>query len=266
MASNLEKHKNDLEVLVKLGSKMDLDLTYRHLAEKKDLKEKHKKIYKELKGSFEKEYQRFYTEAHAVIRQIIPDRIDEFEKLYKGEPRRKTIDSVTFNIQDWLNGVRSGTNSYTGEKTFNDSAIVSMRFSTQLAILKSLESRFESSLYDIKQLVQADLFDSELATASELVKKGFLRGAGAISGVVLEKHLAKVADNHSIKTRKKNPSISDLNDLLKNDGVMDMPVWRQIQRLGDIRNLCDHNKEREPTKDEVKELVEGVEKITKTLF
>ena len=266
MTSNLDKYKSDLDALVKLGTKMDLDLTLRHLAEKKELSEKDARLTKELKGTFEKEYQGFYTEAHAVIRQIIPARLDEFEKLYKGEPRRKSIDSVTFNIQDWLNGVRSGTNSYTGEKTFNDFAIVSMRFSTQLAILKAVEARFESSLFDIKQLVQADLFDSELAAASELVKKGFLRGAGAISGVILEKHLAQVADNHSSKTRKKNPSISDFNDLLKNDGVLDVPTWRQIQRLGDIRNLCDHNKEREPTKDEVDELVAGVEKITKTLF
>ncbi len=141
-----------------------------------------------------------------------------------------------------------------------------MRFSTQLAILKAVEARFESSLFDIKQLVQADLFDSELAAATELAKKGFLRGAGAIAGVVLEKHLAQVVDNHASKTRKKNPSISDFNDLLKNVGVLDVPTWRQIQRLGDIRNLCDHNKEREPTIDEVNELVAGVDKITKTLF
>jgi len=114
--------------------------------------------------------------------------------------------------------------------------------------------------------VQADLFDSELAASQELLKKGFLRGAGAICGVVLEKHLAQVAENHNVTTRKKNPTISDLNDLLKQSDVLDTPEWRQIQRLGDIRNLCDHNKDREPTKDEVQELISGVEKFTKTLF
>lgn len=266
MSSNLEKYKSDLGALIKLGSKMQLDLTYRHLNENNELDEKKSKLAKELNGTFEKEYQRFYTEAHAVIRQLIPDRLDEFEKLYKGEPRRKDVNQITFNIQDWLNGIRAGTDSYTGAKLFNDFAAVSMRFSTQIAILKAVESRFESSLYDIKQIVQADLFDSELGSAEELIKKGFLRGAGAIAGVVLEKHLAQVAENHSSKTRKKNPSISDYNDLLKNDSVIDVPVWRQIQRLGDIRNLCDHNKDRDPTKDEVMELVSGVDKITKTLF
>ncbi len=91
MASNLDKYKSDLDSLIKLGIKMELDLTWRHLEEKEDLKEKDAKIAKELKGTFEKEYQRFYTESHAVIRQLIPDRIDEFEKLYKGEPRRNQL-------------------------------------------------------------------------------------------------------------------------------------------------------------------------------
>ena len=84
--------------------------------------------------------------------------------------------------------------------------------------------------------------------------------------MVLEKHLGQVVENHSIKSRKKNPTISDFNELLKEGGVLDVPSWRQVQRLGDIRNLCDHSREREPTMDEVDELITGVEKYTKTLF
>ena len=84
--------------------------------------------------------------------------------------------------------------------------------------------------------------------------------------MVIEKHLAQVASNHNVSTRKQHPTISDFNDMLKGAGVLDVPTWRQIQRLGDIRNLCDHNKEREPTKDEVIELIDGVDKLCKTLF
>jgi hypothetical protein len=105
-----------------------------------------------------------------------------------------------------------------------------------------------------------------LDAARELTKHGFLRGAGAIAGVVLEKHLLQVAQNHSLSIRKQHPTISDLNDALKNGSVLDVPQWRGIQRLGDLRNLCDHNKHREPTEIELAELIDGVEKITKTLF
>ena len=68
----------------------------------------------------------------------------------------------------------------------------------QLNILKAVQARFESSLFDIKQLVQADLFDDELAAAKMLNKNKFVRAAGAIAGVVLEKHLDQVLKNHNL--------------------------------------------------------------------
>lgn len=263
--SNIDSFKSDFDALLKRGSRMDVDLLLRHKSDVGKLDNKQKKIAKGLEGAFEKEYQRWYTESSAVIRQLIPDRLNEFEELYRGNGKRKGIESHTYQIQDWLNGVRSGT-KYDGEKYYDDFAIVSMRFRTQLGILRSAEARFETTLLDIRQLVQADLFDSELDAARELLKNGFGRGAGAISGVILERHLAQVVANHRITTRKKHPAISDLNDLLKGGGVLDVPNWRFIQRLGDIRNLCDHNKERDPTDEEVAELIDGVEKISKTLF
>jgi hypothetical protein len=219
-----------------------------------------------LKGVFEKNYQLWYTEALALIKQLMPDRFLEFSQLYQGDGKRKKIDGTTYHIQDWLNGMRAAAELSYGKKHFNDLVTVSMRFNTQLQIVKSVRARFESSLFDIAQLVRADLFDSELDAARELAKNGFIRGAGAIAGVVLEKHLAQVCTNHNVPTRKQHPTISDLNDVLKTANVLDVPTWRQIQRLGDIRNLCDHSKQREPTKEEVVELIDGVDKVAKTLF
>ena len=60
-------------------------------------------------------------------------------------------------------------------------------------------------------------------------------------------------------------SIADFNDAFK-DNVYDTVEWRRIQRLGDIRNLCDHNKDREPTKEELDELIGGTERAIKTIF
>lgn len=163
-------------------------------------------------------------------------------------------------------GIRVQPDEYSLKKQFNDLAAVANRFSMQLAILRAVQDRFESTLFDIRQLVQADVFDSELDAARELAKNGFLRGAGAVAGVVLEKHLAQVAANHTVVMRKQHPTISDLNDALKNAQVIDVPVWRSIQRLGDLRNLADHNKHREPTTEEINELIDSVDKIAKTLF
>ena len=121
--------------------------------------------------------------------------------------------------------------------------------------MESLRSRFDSSLFEIKQLLQADLFDSELDAARELLNNGFLRASGAICGVILEKHLGLVCTNHSLSLRKKNPAINDYNQLLKDENVIEVPTWRLLQRLADIRYLCDHNKEQEPKKDETEDLI-----------
>jgi hypothetical protein len=259
MTTNLDRFKRDLSKLISLGREMSFDLTFRKVDEAEELKEEIREKGEKLKGTFEKKYQLWYTEASALIKQLMPDRFLEFSQLYHGDGKRKNITGTTYNIQDWLNGLRI-------RGGLDDLELVSMQFNTQLKILESVQTRFESSLFDVAQVVRADLFDSELDAARELAINGFLRGAGAIAGVILEKHLAYVSSNHNVSIRKQHPTINDLNESLKAAGVLDVLTWRQIQRLGDIRNLCDHNKHREPTKDEVIELIDGVEKISKTLL
>lgn len=265
MLSNLEKYKKDLERLVKKGDLLLIAMQNDCFPEQfsEAFGDKAKEYIKSL-PKFNDDYQAWYSEAKVVIKQLLPDRLSDFERHYEKPKPRKDITYDNYCIEDYLQGLNI-TRGWEKVKVVGPDAAIP-QFKQQLAILKSVSSRFESFLFDIRQLVQADLFDSELEAARELIKHGFLRGAGAIAGVVLEEHLAQVADNHNIKTRKKHPTISDFNDLLKNGGVIDVPSWRQIQRLGDIRNLCDHNKDRDPTKEEAQELVDGVEKFTKTLF
>ncbi len=222
------------------------------------------KKFKTAVPKFGDDYQSWYSEAKAVVKQLLPDRLADFQRHYEKPKPRKDITFENYRIEDYLQRLQV-TRGWEKQVVAGPYAAIP-HFQQQLAILKSASARFKSSLFDIKQIVQADLFDSELEAANDLIKKGFLRGAGAIAGVVLEKHLAQVAENHSISTRKKHPTISDFNELLKKEGVVDVPSWRQIQRLGDIRNLCDHNKDRDPSSDEVAELVRGVEKFTKSLF
>jgi len=263
MPSNLDRYKTDLAKLIALGSQMSADLMLRELNPKD---KEGIELAKKLSGTFEKDYQRWFSESIALIRQIMPDRLAEFVSLYKGEGRRKNIDVTTFTIQDWLLGVRAAVSRYTGEKPFEDRAVITMAFNTQLDILKSIQQRFETSLFEIRQLVQADLLDDELDGARELLKAGFLRAAGVVGGVSLEKHLLQVCADHDVKLRKRNSTIADMNDELKAGGVVDIPGWRFIQRLGDLRNLCGHQRDREPSPEEVSELLEGVAKITKTLY
>lgn len=265
MPENLEKYKKDLKKLIDKGELLHIAMQYECFPEEvtKKLGENAEQIIKDL-PSFNSEYQSWYSEAKALIKQLLPDRLNDFTRHYEKPKPRKDISYENYRLEDYLQGL-SVTRGWEKEKIVGpDAGIPHLR--QQQAILKAVSERFESSLFDIKQLVQADLFDTELSAAQELLKNGFVRASGAVSGVVLEKHLAQVCENHNITTRKKHPAINDFNEILKKGDVLDTPSWRQIQRLGDIRNLCDHNKEREPTKEEAQELISGVEKFTKTLF
>lgn len=265
---NLEKYKKDLENLIKNGISLLESMHYDCFPEdfekyfKPELKKKYNDYVKKLKP-FSIDYQTWYSESLVLLRQLLPDRINDFTKLYEKPKTRKQIDYGNYVIEDYLQG--EVIKNRHGDTTIGDKAALE-KFKQQIAIIKSVKKRFESTLFDIKQLTQADIFDSELDAARELNKKGFIRGAGAIAGVVLEKHLAQVCENHKIVIRKKNPSISDFNDKLKTGDVIEIKDWRKIQHLGDIRNLCDHNKEKAPKKEDAEDVIDGVERLIKTLY
>ena len=264
---NIQKYRSDLDDLVFQGSQLLVAMRLDCYPESTDsqireaLGEKSDKYIEKL-PNFTRDYQSWYSEAKALIRQLLPDRLEDLDRHYHKPKPRKEITFESYRIEDYLQGLKVTRWS---DNIVNKSAAIP-HFEQQLAILKSVEKRFESSLFDIKQIVQADLFDTEIDAAGELRKKGFLRAAGAIAGVVLEKHLGQVCDNHKIKFRKKKLTISDLNDALKKEGVIETPQWRSIQYLGDLRNLCDHNSDEEPSESQVEDLLEGTARLTKTLF
>jgi len=198
-----------------------------------------------------------------VISQLLPERLADFVRPYEKPKNRRVVEHGSYVIEDYLQNL--ATRNAIGETIVGPASAIP-QFYQQLNILRSVERRFESSLFDIRQMVQADIFDSELDAARELLKNKFERAAGAVAGVVLEKHLLGVCQAHKIQVKKKNPGINDLIGLLKEKEVVDIPRWRFVQHLADLRNLCDHNKDREPTRDEVHDLIEGTEKITKTLY
>ena len=81
MITNLDRYKDDLKELVKLGETMQLDLSLRAMEEEGKLDDLTKEIKDKISGSFEKRYQRWYTESCSIIRQLIKQRLEEFESL-----------------------------------------------------------------------------------------------------------------------------------------------------------------------------------------
>jgi len=259
---NVERYKADIEKLAATGSAILLSLVmetqpelYKHVK----LSDAERKALPDVRTK----YQAWYSEALVLITQLLPLRVDDFVGYYKPLRPRKEITYASYTMSDYLQGL-SITRGYQKEKIVGpDAAVPALK--QQVEIVQALQSRFESSLFDIRAMVQADFFDNELDAGQELNKKGFHRAAGALAGVVLEEHLATTCDQHKIKYSKA-PSIGELNDLLKKADVIDVPTWRFIQRLGDLRNLCDHKRTNEPTRENIDELADGVRKTIKTVF
>jgi len=212
---------------------------------------------------FGTEYQIWYTKALSIVEILAKDRLEEFINYYRIDPKRKDVTVHNYVIQDFI--MFRSSKDYFGEPQWDINNATAVKVYNQLQILRSLESRIDSVFSDVQGSLLAEIQDKELATAQELLKTN-VRAAGSLAGVILENHLQKVTQNHRIPIRKKDPTISDMNDHLKNNNIYDIPIWRKIQYLADIRNLCSHKKDSEPTEEQVKELISGVNEVIRKIF
>ena len=132
-----------------------------------------------------------------VILQRLPDRLDDFVLQYKNE-KRKSMDALTYTISDYLIGIKTTR----GYETVVDGKSAYPKFETQLSILKSAETRFKNVIFDISEVLQADIFDSEIEAAKELNKKGFImaQSKAVIAVLATAVALASTVDNAELNT------------------------------------------------------------------
>jgi len=148
---------------------------------------------------FKSEYQEWYSKAQAVIKQVLPDRLKDFISYYEYPRPRREIDSGNYMIRDYLQGLRVTFGG--GARVVADGSAAIPEFEQQLNLVKAAKASLSSTLMDLKAVLQADLFDTEIETAAALAQAGYLRATGAICGVVLEKHLLHVCDLHSVPVK-----------------------------------------------------------------
>lgn len=195
-------------------------------------------------------YQHWYSAAKTIIDKNQASRTAEFENIYLPNKTKDAVSIKHLIVQRYI----------TKGEQFKLMDLIDAQFD----ILAAVPSHLKFSIYDIELTAYAVLMDDEIIAANHLLKNGFTRPAGALAGVVLERHLKNLLRKHTppIKYKEKD-TLASLNDLCK-ETIYDLVAWRKVQHLADIRNLCDHDKERKPTKDEVAELVNCVSAMLKT--
>ncbi len=262
MSTITKAAKERLVSLIQQGWILYNSLVYEELPE-----EKKKAFLKEVGISAEQlvnfnlKYQIWYSEALLSVKMYISDRVNDFVQLYKNE-KRKNIDVSTYTVYDALMGISVSR----GQIPVFGREAAQAKMVQQISILSSALKLVDSVIYTMNFSIRADLFDSEFDAAGELLRAGFLRASGAMCGVLLEKHLSQVCLQHDVPLKKRSPTINDYNEELKNASIIDLPTWRYIQLLGDLRNLCCHDKSVEPTKEQANDLLTGAIKISKTVY
>ena len=186
MALNVDRYQRELDDLIGKGQHLHWAMVYAESPEefkralKQEPSDEAERIFQTL-PSFTTEYQHWYSEAKALVRQLLPDRsLADFTRHYEKPKSRKEITVENYTIEDYFQGF---------SVTFGQSTIVKPeeaipRFLQQLSIVASIKRRFQSSLFDVRQLAQADLFDSELDAAKELATNKFNRAAGTVAGAI----------------------------------------------------------------------------------
>ncbi|WP_224972118.1 HEPN domain-containing protein [Acinetobacter oleivorans] len=117
-------------------------------------------------------------------------------------------------------------------------------------------------LITFKQIVQAEVFDSELEQAKSLLESGYKNAAAVIAGVVLETAIKELCLNNSIDLEKKK--LNRLNDDLAKAGVYNTLQQKQILALADIRNNAAHGDYDEFTREDVERMISDIERFLLT--
>jgi hypothetical protein len=126
------------------------------------------------------------------------------------------------------------------------------------AVFHAIKEDFEGGyLNSIKHLIQAEVFESELEQAQELLDNGYKLSAAVIAGVVLETALRDLCDQEGMAHGKLDKMNADLAKLGKYNKLQQ----KRITALADIRNNAAHGKPENFTDEDVQLMVRDVEAL-----
>ncbi|EXB27660.1 HEPN domain protein [Acinetobacter baumannii 1437282] len=114
-------------------------------------------------------------------------------------------------------------------------------------------------LITFKQIVQSEVFDSELEQAKSLLDSGYKNAAAVIAGTVLETAIKELCLNNGIALDRKK--LTHLNDDLAKASVYNKLQQKQITALADIRNNAAHGDYDQFTREDVERMIDDIERF-----
>lgn len=195
-------------------------------------------------------YHEWYSASVALVEGNMPSRSSEMVALHEGlrGAKQSPMPMMQLLQLQWM--------------TFDQQLMMASRITHMKSLVSSIPAYMKARLHDVELAVAQAYVHDELSEAEVLLKARFIRAAGAIVGVLLERHLKLLCDrHHPCISYTKSAAISQLNDLLRDRGVYDVAQWRRVQWMGDVRNSCDHARTTEPPEKDVEDLIREVGKF-----
>lgn len=135
-----------------------------------------------------------------------------------------------------------------------------------LGVFKAAKDDYENGyLFDVRQLIEAEVFDDFLEQAVHLFSAGYHQPAAVIAGSVLEDGLRKLCQKNGI-TLPDRPKLDQMNADLAKAGVYNKLVQKRITTFADLRNKAAHGQWDQFTKEDVREMIDGVRRFMEGHF
>ena len=174
-------------------------------------------------------YQRVYSAGHELIKEYIPDRMNEYSGSYN-EKHKQVLECLRLSLFE-LTLSKDGKNETI--KIF----INELR--TQQSLVASVLDVAEIRELGLRKVISAYIARTEIEQAEILLESGFDRAAGSIAGVALELYLKTLCDVNGILLPPR-ATIEPLAQALYQAKKFDITNLKHIQYLASIRNKCSH--------------------------
>jgi hypothetical protein len=126
------------------------------------------------------------------------------------------------------------------------------------AVFSAAKEDFEGGyLSSLRTHVQAEVFDSELDQASELLRSGHKTPAAVVAGIVLETTLRELCDRNGLPHGK----LDRMNAELAKKGVYTLLVQKRITTLAQIRNDAAHGNPDQFSDADVKSMIGDIQRF-----
>jgi hypothetical protein len=126
------------------------------------------------------------------------------------------------------------------------------------AILLAAQEDYNGGyLNNLRNLVQAEVFDDELEQATELLNNGYKTPAAVVAGIVLEVKLKELCTKNEIPLGK----LGKMNEDLYKAGVYSLLLQKRVTALAQIRNDAAHGNANSFQDSDVTSMIDDVRKF-----